>query len=174
MGTPSCHKLLPPSSEATWKPIAGWPKYEVSDLGAVRRAQAEIRCRAQHNGYLRVTLSDEPNGRRQTYMVHRLVAAAFHGIAPSARHQVDHRNGNKTDNRAANLQWVTPRQNRRDGRAAKGADNGASKLTNVQVATLRDLYARSSLSVLEIAARFGVSRQTVTKIGQRRAWTHLP
>ena len=40
-----------------------------------------------------------------------LVCSAFHGVKPSRDHQVNHKNGIKTDDHATNLEWVTPREN---------------------------------------------------------------
>lgn len=157
----------------SWKQITDWPKYEVSDDGEIRRNGKIIRCRPASNGYMRVTLSDEPNGRRSTISVHRAVAIEFHGPPPTERHQVDHLNGIKQDNRASNLAWVTPRQNRKRHQIAMGSKNGTSVLTETDVIELRAAYDNSSESVSELAHRFGVSRQTVTKIGRRHAWTHI-
>ncbi|MCM1511580.1 MAG: HNH endonuclease [Oxalobacter formigenes] len=43
--------------------------------------------------------------------IHRIVATAFHGIAPSAQHVVDHKDTNRQNNRPENLHWVTRLEN---------------------------------------------------------------
>jgi len=43
--------------------------------------------------------------------VHRIVATAFHGCAPSPQHVVDHKDTNRQNNRPENLQWLTRLEN---------------------------------------------------------------
>lgn len=43
--------------------------------------------------------------------VHRIVATAFHGVAPTKEHVVDHIDTNKRNNRQENLRWVTRLEN---------------------------------------------------------------
>lgn len=60
------------------------------------------------NGYPNVKLSID--GKATTYKIHTLVARTF--IAnPDGKPQINHKNGNKRDCRASNLEWVTAREN---------------------------------------------------------------
>lgn len=63
-----------------------------------------LKCHDNGRGYLNVTFC----GKK--YYIHRLVASAF---IPNDNHlpEVDHFNGNKYDNRAVNLRWVSKSQN---------------------------------------------------------------
>lgn len=104
-----------------WRPIPGFPIYEASDEGQIRRARV-LRMGPQnrnplsparhHRGYLQVTLTRE-DGKRVSVHVQRLIAAAFHG-APEAGAQARHLDGNPTNNRAENLKWGTASENTRD------------------------------------------------------------
>lgn len=99
-----------------WKDIPGYEgKYQVSNAGNVRslnwRNKGEIRnlfLKSHNQGYLQVELAKD--GKRRTYMVHRLVALCFvDGYADG--YVVNHINENKTDNRAENLEWCTQSYN---------------------------------------------------------------
>lgn len=63
----------------------------------------------KRNGYLSVTLCCR--GVKYQVLVHRVIAEAFHGSPDSASHCVNHKNLNRVDNRAENLEWVTQSEN---------------------------------------------------------------
>lgn len=52
----------------------------------------------------------------KNYCSHFLVCLAWHGPRPSPRHQVDHIDRDRWNNRASNLRWVTPRENQLNGK----------------------------------------------------------
>src|SRR4249920_54301 len=75
---------------AEWRGIPGWPEYQVSDTGAVRRigcaSGARVgrilrQLRNKKTGYFSVCLSQ--HAAQVRIDVHRLVAMAFHGPQPS-------------------------------------------------------------------------------------------
>lgn len=115
-----------------WKDVVGYEGlYEVSDFGNVRSVQRFVEC--YHNrskcmklqkvggkvlkgtidkcGYRTVALSKD--GGVDRFFVHRLVAEAFISN-PSNLPFVDHVNTIKTDNRVANLRWVTKETNNKN------------------------------------------------------------
>lgn len=71
-----------------------------------------MRARVADNGYLQVGLRSKERGRK-TMEVHRVVAWAVYGPQPAGS-QVRHLNGYKMDNRACNLEYGTPQENRAD------------------------------------------------------------
>lgn len=99
--------------EEIWKPVVGYEGfYEVSNLGRVKSLHCNpakiIAQTGRPNHYLSVHLSK--NGKATRKNVHRLVAMAFVSN-PSNKLQVNHINGNRADNRAENLEWVTGSEN---------------------------------------------------------------
>lgn len=162
--------------------------YQVSDTGCIKRTGRArgakvgrvLKPHPNNSGYLRITLCRD--GGCRYVLVHRLVAEAFLGPAPSPKHEVNHKNGNKTDNRAENLEWVTTAQNHRHsyrvlgrvsrGHAPPGEANGSSKLTKDSVIKIRQLYAVGTCTQRELGRLFGVSRSTVGNIVRQETWQH--
>lgn len=96
-----------------WKDIEGYEElYQVSNLGRVRRNGRILKARVKRKGYLGVVLYNKSEPKH--YIIHRLVAEAFipnHENKP----QVNHIDENKTNNTAANLEWVTAKENANHG-----------------------------------------------------------
>ena len=67
-----------------------------------------LKTEKTRNGYLRVMLSN--HGVKKKLYVHRIVAEAFIPNEES-KPQVNHKNLDKEDNRACNLEWVTNKEN---------------------------------------------------------------
>lgn len=99
-----------------WKEIKGTNgNYQVSNLGNVRsiprnRTKGGVLTPFEYirNGYYLVSIYI--NGVKKRCFVHKLVAQAFIKN-PLNKPQVNHKNGNKHDNRASNLEWVTCSEN---------------------------------------------------------------
>lgn len=103
-----------------WKPVVGLENvYQVSSLGRVKRLKGFsrkgtfieekiLKQNVNHKGYLTVHICEKE--RRRIRPVHRLVAEAF-VENPLKKPQVNHKNGNKLDNRCENLEWVYNHEN---------------------------------------------------------------
>lgn len=94
-----------------WRPIEGTDgQYEVSNTGKVRNAKRknELKLQQDNKGYCRVRLT--VNRIKKSYRVHREVAKAFISN-PENKPQVNHIDGNKENNAASNLEWVTNIEN---------------------------------------------------------------
>jgi hypothetical protein len=164
-------------SAVQWRPIDGFPGYEVSEFGEVRRYGRIKTQMSDRKGYLKVGLWI--GGESNTRYVSRLVAAAFIGLRPDG-HQVRHKNGIKTSNHFNNLEYGTPVENEHDkrahGTAPIGTNHPAAKLNEAQVLAIRTRYKpyirKDGFNAL--GAEFGVSGAMVLRIVKRIAWKHLP
>lgn len=65
------------------------------------------------DGYPHVLLNID--GKRIYRASHKLIALAFLGEKPTPKHQVNHKNGVRVDNRPENLEYLTSRENTLDG-----------------------------------------------------------
>jgi hypothetical protein len=95
--------------EVQWKQIAGF-NYCVSNIGQIfsMHTNKMLKPNISRNGYVYVVLSD--GGKLTTKKIHRLVAETFIPN-PNNLPQVNHIDGNKSNNAAINLEWVTAKEN---------------------------------------------------------------
>ena len=162
-------QLAPPAGE--WRRVPGYGAYSVSSDGRVWRHDAP-RCDFRNRlvailitklGYPLVhAVSD--SGEYKVVYVHHLVAAAFIGPCPPER-QVNHLDGDKTNNRRENLEYTTVSENARHAYRL-GLRLPNRKLTDEQIEILRTAHGSQS----EIARQVGVCQQYVSmvRLGQRR------
>ena len=88
-------------------------QYEVSNLGNVRNKNTKVVLSQEDtgNGYLCVGLQMD-KGVYKKIRVHRMVAMTFLEFQRTEeRNEVDHINGNKSDNSVDNLRWCTHKEN---------------------------------------------------------------
>lgn len=93
------------------KEIPGMPGLYVTEDGQIysdRREGIYLKQQIDNKGYMRVRVT--VNGNRKQIKVHRAVAEAFIPN-PFNKPQVNHKDGNKQNNRADNLEWVTNEEN---------------------------------------------------------------
>jgi len=104
-----------------WRPIEGFPRYEISNYGRVRsytnpKKPKLLRPYQLNNGYMMVHLSkgsDWGANENECVRIHKLVADAFIPN-PQNKCHIRHKNLNRGDNRADNLMWVTPEESAND------------------------------------------------------------
>lgn len=175
-----------------WKPIPRYiGLYEVSSLSRVRSLDRIVVVRGHpmmasktlrgkilkkwiaQVGYWMVSLGRD--GKLTQYYVHRLVAEAFIQN-PSNLPNIDHKDGDKTNDNFTNLEWVTQPENMSRARIAciekTGRAMAKCKLKPEEVLLIRELIQSSSSR--ELGLRFGVSYATIEDAVARRTWKHLP
>lgn len=176
-----------------WKDILGYEKeYAVSTFGRVysyskmvwqpqkgkyvKRKERILRQKKCSDGYLAVTL--QTDGVRRYTGVHRLVALMFVKNDKN-KPQVNHKFGDKKDNRPQKLEWVTCKENINHAIQSgvyprKGEGNGRSLLTEQIVREMRKNYVRKKQGYLiEMSNKYGISVRQAGKICRREAWGHL-
>jgi hypothetical protein len=162
------------STPEEWRAVVGFEdSYEVSNVGRVRMsrhryrgarggAQAPriLRAPPDRYGYPKVTLFW--NGRKYSRTVHRLVAVAFLG-EPPAQHQVHHRDNDRANACADNLEWVTAEVNIRQSFVTSPRHGPRRRRLNPdQEYAIRVL--RRVVRGCELARIFGVSPAQVSRI----------
>jgi len=159
-----------------WRTLPDWPRYQVSERGDVRRVTdgAWRKPYLSSHGYLYIVVRRE--GARRATAVHRLVAMAFLGPAPSPAHQVAHADGDRTNNDHRNLRWCSRSENERDkvahGRSNRGERQWMARLTEASAREAKRLLA-SGCRPATVATRLGVARQTINAIREGRSWAWL-
>ena len=173
-----------------WKPVPGYEgRYEVSSLGRLRSitvtyVNAANRLCTYPGRVLEGSVN--PDGYRvfslnvyaskRTCKGHTLVCEAFNGPRPSPEHEVNHKNFDRLDNRASNLEWLPHVENVRlsveAGRmkAINGKKASNILLTPELALEIRRLLELGEVSRSSIAARFGCSRHTVNEIARGTQW----
>lgn len=162
-----------------WKDIKEYKGlYQVSSLGRVRSLPRNTTKGGIIKGnksrfYQSLCLSK--NGYIKSYAIHRLVAITFIKNSDNKPY-VNHKDGNKFNNRVDNLEWTTPSENKihavKNGftYSPRGEKHWASKLSEWQVISIRrNAYKPQK----ELAKEFNVSFQTISDIINRKKWKHI-
>lgn len=172
-----------------WKPVKGYEGiYEVSNDGRVKSLARLKECghpgakqmtkerllkiKADRMGYPRVKLSK--NGVAKLIPLHRVVALSF-VENPHNKPEVNHIDGDKTNNLPDNLEWATRSENLKHAFdkklkcAIKGEENNKSKLKAEQVLKIR-LLRNEGVKLVDIADKFGVTAANVSEIVNFKTW----
>ncbi len=185
-----------------WRPISGFPDYQVSDLGQVRSlpricdrgyssmgSSGPLRVggrelsgrparRKDNDWYVVVCLRE--NKKRCYAYVHRLVLTAFVGPCPEGMEGC-HNDGDRTNNKLENLRWDTRGNNIRDAvrhgtwghPRPIGSAHPRARVTENDVIKIRAIPFRRGVNV-SLAREYGVSVDLICGIRTKRFWKHVP
>ncbi len=163
-----------------WRSVVGFEdKYQVSNLGRVRKIQDGVLV-SQHlnpDGYTELALWHE--GRNHYFKVHTLVAAAFLGPRPLGK-EVNHIDLVRSNNKASNLEYLSHAQNLAHSSAngskfgARGERHGQAVLTRQDVIRIRE--ARRSgyfSSYAEMSRSLNIPYHLVYRVARGIFWREL-
>lgn len=167
-------------SEA-WRPVPGFPGYEVSDLGRIRSVKRKtpkvLKTETDADGYQRIQLFRD--GAYHHRNVHRLVALAFIGQPESASMVCCHRDNDPSNNKPSNLRWDTQAGNMADKKAHGteqiGSRHPKSVISDERAAELKRLLKASHRrrGFLQKAAKAsGVPYGIAADISRGKTWRH--
>lgn len=183
--------------EEIWKPVPEYNgNYEASNLGRIRSSKTKrILRQANHRqGYKLVRLYK--NGKGTTKTVHRIIASAFIEN-PENLTEVNHKDENKSNNSAENLEWCSRIYNANYGTGIErrnaivkagilegriktrkgisinvGENNPNSKLSDEDVKYIREHYKKNDKEFggVPLSEKFGVTKYYIYRIvsGKRR------
>lgn len=171
---------------AAWRVIPGWPEYEVSDDGQVRRAipgstwpaGRHLKPAASDTGHLYVMLSR--NNKSKKMFVHQAVALAFIGPRPTPKHCALHKDDIPDRNVVDNIYWGTRLDNFKDRMLNKGWNRNQPRGSGVGSSILKEhdipIIRERKLSgekVSSIALEYGVSVLCIYDVLSGKTWRHV-
>lgn len=167
--------MISMEEDEIWKPVIGYEGlYEVSNKGRVKRVEYLLTESNTAWGYKKVSLTK--NKKNSNLSIHRLVAQAFHEN-PENKPTVNHKDGNKHNNSASNLEWNTVQENvdhaiennLRPADYQDGEKNPMAKLTKAKVAKIKEML--KGMSIREVAQMYPeVCYSTIYGIKTGRLW----
>lgn len=165
-----------------WRTIPSFPLHQASSLGRVRRDPATQTCRGakpealspaiRRKGYHGYRLA-RGDGTYANALGNRLVCEAFHGPAPTPKHEAAHGDGVPGHNTPDNLRWATSAENKADmklhGTHRSGEAIPWARLKRSQIPEIRARLANKE-PMLKIAADYNVSDSAINGIRIGRNW----
>lgn len=162
-----------------WRWIEGYEGlYMVSNLGRLMSVPNDRNATGPHcgrelsqskcnSGYLKVVLTKD--GKQRNVMTHRAVAKAFvQGFKPGR--EVNHKDGDKLNNRADNLEWATRSENVKHSYDKLGHKRpSGSHPVKITEQDAREIFNASGTNK-EIGERYGISDVMVGLIKRRKSW----
>lgn len=179
------------------KPIPGYPYYEADTEGNIYSVDRMVEFSFYHaktdtimtatrlhrgrlmkprvcQGYMQLGLSVE--GTKVYRKVHRLIAITFLDTV-KGKDDVNHKDGDKTNNHLNNLEWCTQHENTLHAtRVLKkniGQLQGRSKLKDVDVMDIKQKYSTGRYTQQQLAAEYGVHQSIISSIHRGINWTHI-
>lgn len=163
-------------SSEEWLPVVGYELlYLISRWGQVFSLISNKMLKPVTTGrYLQVLLYKDGVPCRK--LVHHIVMEAFVGPCPEGM-EVNHKDGDKTNNCLSNLEYVTCSENHKHAysigqKNQKGSLNNTSRANEEKVIDIRK-RAENGETQQSIADDYGMAQATIGAIVRRETWAHV-
>lgn len=149
--------------------------YYVTDDGRIwsDRTKKYLSFQYDKDGYVKVSMRSTDN-KSHRYSVHRLVLENFDPVKNMELLQVNHKDGNKLNNRLENLEWVTCKENIQHAinNNLRAKINGSAKLVPAQVI---EIYKRANNgeSNVKLAKEFNMHPDQIGRIKNKKVWKDI-
>ena len=143
--------------------IENYGNIKVGSYGTIIGKRGEMHPNNKNSKkYYRVHIGDK------MYSVHRLVALVFIPN-PNNFPEVNHKDGDKSNNKASNLEWVTGSQNVKHS-VANGLSTTKLKYDDVQ--NIKNLYASGKYTYYDLAEMYNVSYSNIGYVVRSNTWDY--
>lgn len=145
------------------KVVRDYPEYQCTTDGDVIGKRGQVLTgRVDRCGYKEVIFSYYPSFQKNV-LVHRIILSTFNPVENMDKLDVNHKNGNKLDNRLENLEWCTRSEN-----IIHSFKNGLqSKITN-QYGTFNVLTKEQNDEIIKLHNEGLIDRKIAEIIGCSR------
>jgi len=154
-----------------WKIIEEFPDYMVSDQGRVKSFKRYkdgkiLKYRKNNKNHFQVSLCE--NGKCKNKLIHILVYETFNDYKLKNNECVHHDDDNPENNNINNLKLMTKTSHKSFHNIGKRNIN--AKLTDKDVI---EILNEKKLPLSKIAEKFGIHKNTVSRIKRRETWKHI-
>ena len=168
-----------------WKPIKGLEsKYMVSSFGRVKSIGRFVatkngdrfyrgrllKLQIHNQGYLSIKL-----GGYYQSLVHRLVSIAFIEN-PENLEFINHKDGEKKNNKINNLEWVTRQENEKHAfeTGLKNSTGSHNVMAKINESDAIIIFSKKGLeSLIKLSIEYNVCKDTISRIWHKKTWKHI-
>lgn len=176
---------ISPIENEEWIPVKGYEEsYEISNMGRVRSLPRKgspnvnyLKASSDDSMYKIVGLIKVKGAKSKTTKIHRLVAEHFIPN-PFNLPEVNHKLGNKNDNRASELEWCTHQRNIKHAfeigiKSQIGSKCPRAKIKEQDAIDIRRKFSPLIYTRKMLAREYNISEASVKKILNRTNWSHV-
>lgn len=150
--------------------------YEISNLGNLRNSRTKkvLKLNKNHNGYLNYVATLGSREKIKAITIHRAVMCTF-VPNPDNLPQINHIDGNKTNNKLENLEWCTASENMQHAIknnlnvSLQKINSKRKKLSEDDVTKIKEMR-KKGIPYRKIAGKFNVSHVCIIDVCKNRTY----